>query len=229
MSITEKANYPCNRFNRFNFHKEHLERLILIKGKLDNSNPFYPKFFNVKASKHHSEKEGQNQIDSDNNVLLKKMAYIGLKPSPYSKSVSHPKYCPVFDKVTFNWYARNEKEIVENTNNILYKKYKMVKTIYPIDKFEKHNDYQRYLGSKIIRKHKNPCLSFVTFHDFKKRIQMKLYTTNCNQESKRMIHSKSISNRGMATNNLLLKTRHLKPYSSQSRLSNSTAFNSLNS
>lgn len=239
MSQIENANFSCNRFNRFQLYKEHLERLILVKGKLDNNYPFYPKFFSVKASKCHSEKEKQHQILSDNNVLLSKMYDIGAKPSPYSKSVSHPKYCPVFDKTTFNWYARNKKQKVEDINTLLYSKYKKVKTTYPFDKYEKHYDYQKYLGSEIIRNHKNPCLSFVTFKDFKKRLRKKMYNSNFSHNSsstgsKLLIGS--TPSRPKTTNKIFFKNKAtsrknspLKLYSSPSCLSNSTGFNSLSS
>lgn len=174
MWFVDYSNSPCNQFERFNKHKEHLEKLLSIKGKIDNKNPFVPKFFNIKASKNQAEKETKSKLTYSNSILFNNMSKIASKSPPYSLNVSKPKYCPALDKARFNWCAINRKATHDNANREYIRRYINSKTHYSFDQFSNHTEYQNYLHRNIRKKNYNPNLSFVTFFEFKQRVMYEM-------------------------------------------------------
>ena len=172
------SNEPLKHATQLRVHKEHLERLIQVKGKLDNKTPLKPNFLVKKPAKILSEKTRLQQIDWENRLIYDRMHSISTKHSPYSMQISKPVYCPAFDKVTFNWVPNRQKYELSQTNKWLYKRFTSAKSHYPIKEYLKQNDFHRYLEKNIQKNNNssNPNITYSTFRGFKRHLSNAINT-----------------------------------------------------
>ena len=80
----EYSNQQCQDKERFRVHQEHLERLALIKPKIDNKAPQKPNVIRIRISDIELRKQRSNSIKYVNDIISRRISEIIRKPSPYN-------------------------------------------------------------------------------------------------------------------------------------------------
>ena len=184
---TKIANEQCNKLERFRFHREHLERLMQVRGKIDNKTPLKPKFLIVKPAKIETERMRLKQIDYENRIIYDRMHSISTKHSPYSIEIARPIYCPAFDKATFNWIDNKKKLDIVKRNQWLMKRFDSARSHYPTKNYLKQNEFNKYLERNLHKNNSNPNLNYVTFRKFKSNLQSEIFKERISKRAKSSI------------------------------------------
>ena len=69
----EYSNQQCQDKERFRVHQEHLERLALIKPKIDNKAPHKPNFIRIRISDIELRKQRSNSIKYVNDIISRRI------------------------------------------------------------------------------------------------------------------------------------------------------------
>lgn len=170
----EYTNEQCNDFERFRVHQEHLERLALIKPKIDNKAPNRPKFIRIRISDIELRKQRSNSIKYVNEIIGRRISEINRKPSPYNIDKIKPTVCPVFGK-GINLYneKRKKKELIKR-NLFLYERFNQSKSFYPTKKLLMESSYNDYLMKNMKAKNGFQHLNYSTYQEFRTKLNKKL-------------------------------------------------------
>ena len=110
----EYSNQQCQDKERFKVHQEHLERLALIKPKIDNKAPHKPNFIRIRISDIELRKQRSNSIKYVNDIISRRISEIIRKPSPYNIEMIKPVVCPAFEKGVYNERKKRTELIKKN-------------------------------------------------------------------------------------------------------------------
>jgi hypothetical protein len=153
----------CNEINREKDHIEHIERVILAKPHIENTEPFRPSMFIRKMMNGNTERGLMDQEKKKNNITLGGR----LDKIFNSHSIFHPskikiKRCPAFQSTGFK--ERYFSKSLKKNNNNFYTRIRSSKTLYPIEKFQRDYEKKSYLEHNISqnRDFRNPSLMFKT-------------------------------------------------------------------
>ena len=97
MWLQRTNNYLCNYLDQFQVQKKHISRIISAKDNINNDEPYYPKFLQLRLGKNQMEEEKNIIIREENKNLFYKIKNARIKPSKYSR-IYKPKKCPSFNK-----------------------------------------------------------------------------------------------------------------------------------
>lgn len=165
------SNSSCNNFEQFRAHKHHLEKLLSSKSIINNKHSSKSStIIHFKPNKTQLNINSPKNIQYSNTILFKRINDISSKPSPYSRSILKPIYCPVFDKTSILWQKKKKRMMLMKENALLNKRFLNSKSFYSTKSFEIQNDFYRYLESNMSQKVPNPNLYFKTFSTFKKKV-----------------------------------------------------------
>lgn len=164
------SNDSCNKLSRFKIHKEHLERLIQAKARIDNKGKKTPQFLRIPILSRMPAKDRKRKIDFENKIILNRMYEIQYKKSPYNFEVLRPADCPAFKASGSEFNKKHKFDEIKKRNQWLCCRFFDAKSYYPTKDFIKQNNYYTYIGKGLHRNHSNPNINFVTFSEFKKNI-----------------------------------------------------------
>ena len=139
MWVQQTNNYLCNYLDQYRVQKMHIQRILSAKIKINDEQPYYPKFLQLRLGKNQFEEEKNIIIREENMNLLNRIENALRKPSKYSR-IFEPKECPSFNKQIIR-FKRIKKEIENYQENIkFYNRIEKVKSFYDIDEIKKRND-----------------------------------------------------------------------------------------
>ena len=149
----EYSNQQCQDKERFRVHQEHLERLALIKPKIDNKAPHKPTFIRIRISDIELRKQRSNSIKYVNDIISRRISEIIRKPSPYNIEMIKPVVCPAFEKGAYN--ERKKRTELIKRNLFLHERFNQSKSFYPTKKLLMESNFNEYLmrNMKIGRAH----------------------------------------------------------------------------
>lgn len=165
------GNSHMNEWEKYNLHRQHLERLTQTRTTIDDTVPLKPSFLQTRSKKEQMKKEEENKISYENRVLFNKMNELKYKPSPYSKNALIPARCPAFEKEKNLYHKRIKYNTIVTDNRKLRERFQSAKPTYRTRDFLNDHNYSNYLKSNISNKTANPNLKFCTFTGFKKKLQ----------------------------------------------------------
>lgn len=222
------SNSPCYNKERLLIHKEHLERLIQVKEKIDNAHPIDPIFLKIKANKVQNERDNIHKLKYENTILYNRMYSILQKPSYYNFNTYKPFYCPAFDKARFDWSKKQSTIDLEKRNTQLYNWLNNTKSFYPNETIKQQTDFYQYLKKNMDHKETNPNINYVPYTVFYKKIIKKI----CQQRSQSAIQRPRSSIKRPQSSYSVLNNRQmsinanaLKFYSNRSMISNKSTSN----
>ena len=96
MWVQQINNYLCNYLDQYRVQKMHIQRILSAKIKINDEQPYYPKFLQLRLGKNQFEEEKNIIIREENMNLLNRIENALRKPSKYSR-IFEPKECPSFN------------------------------------------------------------------------------------------------------------------------------------
>lgn len=164
------SNSFCHNKERLWIHKEHLERLIQVREKIDNKHPIDLIFLKVKANKVQNERDSKHKLKYENTILYNRMYSISKRPSYYNSTIYKPFYCPGFDKSKLGWRKKQDKIALDKQNSKLYKRFNNIRSFYPTNLIEQQTDFYQYLERNMSQKEINPNMNYLPYPVFRKNL-----------------------------------------------------------
>ena len=170
----EYTNQQCHDAERFRVHQEHLERLALIKPKIDNKAPNKPKFIRIRISDIEVRKQRSNSIKYVNDIISRRISEITRKPSPYNIDMIKPVVCPAFEKGVSMYNEKKKRTELMKKNLFLHERFNQSKSFYPTKKLLMESNFNEYLMRNMKTKKGYQHLNYSTYQEFRTKLNKKL-------------------------------------------------------
>lgn len=156
------------KYYSFKSHKEHIERLVLVKPIIDTRTPKHPSFLHNTKIKKCIEREKHLKSDYDNKNLYGKMTEIDRHYSLYSKQRTVPIF--TFSSVKSHFKDKTIQKNIEHENLKMHSRLYSAKTTYSNNHLRERYKHNRYLHYQIKNCVPNPRMNYATLSQFNRNL-----------------------------------------------------------